>query len=325
MTREQKLALIVGFALVLLVGILVSDHFSSARKARIAKIEPETMPAPAPVVSIPAPGPAPEVRVSPAAADPALQLILGSSTPATTGPTTPTPAPMTPLVTTPPAATTPLAAGPSTPPPGSAASPEPSTLREEINQSGGRLVKAADGTWDIHLPNGVINGQSNAPKTQPLADSRIEPLKTHVVKSGESLFQITAKYYGNGNLWKDVAKFNNMDKAGTIRPGLAIKIPSKDVLLGRAVAVQPSPALKVLPTPTEKKAAPKPATTPDRFTKPKIDLASYTVRKGDTLGEISLKTLGTSRRWQEIADLNNLDDEDAISAGTVLKIPAKRS
>ena len=34
MTREHKLALIIGFAVVLLVGVLVSDHFSQARRDR---------------------------------------------------------------------------------------------------------------------------------------------------------------------------------------------------------------------------------------------------------------------------------------------------
>ena len=35
MTREQKLALIVGFSLTLLVGILLTDHLSQARVARV--------------------------------------------------------------------------------------------------------------------------------------------------------------------------------------------------------------------------------------------------------------------------------------------------
>lgn len=35
MTREQKLALILGFALVLIVGVAVSDHFSQARVAQL--------------------------------------------------------------------------------------------------------------------------------------------------------------------------------------------------------------------------------------------------------------------------------------------------
>jgi nucleoid-associated protein YgaU len=38
MTRENKLALVVGFALILLVGILVSDHFSTARRQESAEL-----------------------------------------------------------------------------------------------------------------------------------------------------------------------------------------------------------------------------------------------------------------------------------------------
>lgn len=40
MTRENKVALIVGFALVLFVGILVSDHLSKAQTQRTADLLP---------------------------------------------------------------------------------------------------------------------------------------------------------------------------------------------------------------------------------------------------------------------------------------------
>lgn len=38
MTRENKLALVVGFALILFVGILISDHFSTARNQAAANL-----------------------------------------------------------------------------------------------------------------------------------------------------------------------------------------------------------------------------------------------------------------------------------------------
>lgn len=44
MTRENKLALVVGFGLILLVGILVSDHFSPARLEAAAKIDATSPP-----------------------------------------------------------------------------------------------------------------------------------------------------------------------------------------------------------------------------------------------------------------------------------------
>jgi hypothetical protein len=40
MTRDQKLALIVGFSVVLLVGVLISDHFSRARQVRVSGVTP---------------------------------------------------------------------------------------------------------------------------------------------------------------------------------------------------------------------------------------------------------------------------------------------
>ena len=42
MTRENKLALIVGFGLVLFVGILVSDHLSIARRQSAASLRPNS-------------------------------------------------------------------------------------------------------------------------------------------------------------------------------------------------------------------------------------------------------------------------------------------
>ena len=38
MTRENKLALIIGFGLILVVGILVSDHFSPASNDQAADL-----------------------------------------------------------------------------------------------------------------------------------------------------------------------------------------------------------------------------------------------------------------------------------------------
>ncbi len=42
MTRENKVALVIGFALVLFVGILVSDHLSKAQTQRSANLAPDT-------------------------------------------------------------------------------------------------------------------------------------------------------------------------------------------------------------------------------------------------------------------------------------------
>lgn len=43
MTRENKLALVVGFGLILFVGILISDHFSTVRNQQVANLHKSPM------------------------------------------------------------------------------------------------------------------------------------------------------------------------------------------------------------------------------------------------------------------------------------------
>ncbi len=57
-------------------------------------------------------------------------------------------------------------------------------------------------------------------------------------------------------------------------------------------------------------------------TQPTTGLSTYTVVGGDTLSQISYKTLGTSKRWREIQALNGNLDPSALYAGAVLKIPS---
>jgi nucleoid-associated protein YgaU len=339
-TREQKLALIVGFSLILFVGVLISDHLSSARKVKIGKVE-DTASLPITSGSIPPPGPASETHAAAPSTqlrDP-LDLILNAPSRNTDTPAAPTPdnrlaaAPPVDPAPTNPVTPNPIAApAPQAPQTIAARNPD-HALADEVRRLGGDVTPGPDGVHTIKLPPAIsiINHPTTSPKpSSQLVDPKpiatpagpLQPLKTHEVRAGDTLFQITQRYYGNGNLWRDLAKFNNMDKAGTVRVGSRLKIPSRDVLLGKAPITQ-DPVKLLRPT-DPKPQTPKATPSRDRGT-PKIELASYTVRRGDTLGNISLKTLGTSKRWQEIADLNNLDDEDAISAGTVLKIPARRS
>jgi LysM repeat protein len=47
----------------------------------------------------------------------------------------------------------------------------------------------------------------------------------------------------------------------------------------------------------------------------------YTVKNGDTLAGIAQKTLGSSARWKEIAQLNGISDPNAIHVGQRLTLP----
>lgn len=325
LTREHKLALIVGFSLVLLVGVLLSDHFSRARQAEVAKVAQRDMPAP--------------VNHAAASADPLLPLNEALSRPPATAPQTvaqaapettplpvvsisepkpdPEPASVIELAPTTIAQQTP--SGPS--PSGSA----PSALERAIADAGFITVQKGNGIVDIIRPGDPAVAIDRTPVPQvsiippelfPPAKTNLatnEPIKTHAVKQGETLFEIAGRYYGTGHMWRQLAKFNGItEKDGAVRAGMKLQIPAKDVLAGRTTQpdVQPRPA----PGPKRQPAV----------AKPEVRLATYTVRKGETLGDISRKVLGTSKRWKEIADFNRIDDEDTILAGTVLKLPPMR-
>lgn len=56
--------------------------------------------------------------------------------------------------------------------------------------------------------NTATVGQTNAPKKPVTTQST--PQRTHILKSGESLWSLAQKYYGDGNKWKTIAKANGI-------------------------------------------------------------------------------------------------------------------
>lgn len=343
MTREHKLALIVGFSLILVVGMLLSDHLSKARQAQIASVTPaETrvadavVPPPADpldsLASLPPPpaGPVPtDPLVQPpasfVAADPGVQASPLSK------PQTPVdPIPMDSMIQT-----------------AAAEAPQEDGLIATIQQSGGYIRRDASGNIIFGLPSAAETSRvaeapagtdrsapyrneaaAAATKREPnriLAKNEpaVETIRTHIVKKNETLFEIAKKYYGNGNTWRELARYNNIaDRNGLVRAGDKLRIPEKEALLGRDTAS----SQKQTTPPAAPSAKPSPAKSREAApAKPgRIELATYTVKRGDTLGDISMKVFGTSKRWREIATLNKIKDSDNIEAGMVLKVPAMR-
>lgn len=296
MTREHKIALIVGFALVLLVGVAVSDHLSEARRAQLetglAGAEGDagavalSAPIPAPVATIAA---SPERPTHPpsgsGAADYSFQRervgMVGGQDPRPAADTRP---PVTEFLTRlrdriedmPIAAATSREAGA----PGSGVSSAPERPR--------------DGGPDARQPGGSPDS---------VADRDVV---WHSVKEGETLWSIAASHYGNGSLAGKLAEFNGAEASNLdlIRVGVRLRIPPLFVLTGERP-----------PTITHAASDPSPS-TPYRL---------YTIKKGDTLGEISMRELGTIRRMNEIIKLNPvvLRDPDTAPIGAAIRLPLR--
>lgn len=346
MTREQKLALIVGFSLILLVGVLISDHLSRARAVQVAGMEAEDQGVAAasrpnlpeavhPVVQEAAQAPAPSQPVGGSlSAPPTSEVPAGSSLtdsgtliamgPATAGQT-----------------------GPAIEPVGTVTEATKQLL-DQIRD--GAKTALHDGLADVQIPaatNVERLASGPAPTSNP-APTTTAPVKKsttwYTVKPGETLFQIAKRQYGSGKAWKQLADLNKdrVTADGGVKAGARIEL--YDSLPGAADAPGKTPAQSPVKTPAKptNKPAAKPLPGDQRIakadakstdkagTKPEVRTVAdaprtYTVRKGDSLGEISQKMLGTMRRKDEIVDLNQgvLDDEDSIQVGMVLKMPAR--
>jgi nucleoid-associated protein YgaU len=145
---------------------------------------------------------------------------------------------------------------------------------------------------------------------------------THVVKGGETLYQIAKKYYGDGTKWQAIVKANPTLKPERMHVGQKLVIPNAT----RKTAVKETASVTPTPTPApiagEKssttKAAASGTTTGSTRT--------YKVRYGDTLKLIAEEQLGSSARWKDILKVNKDKlggDPKRLRANSVIRLPQK--
>jgi nucleoid-associated protein YgaU len=323
-TKEHKLALIVGFALVLFVGVLISDHFSRARNDKIdtsltvgarEDFGSDTEGLGEPIIE-PPPRAQPSVATGPDAAHATDPLAQAGPMQPLPGP--PEPAPTDPVLTM-----------------GSRDGVTP-VLPPELN---GLIEKVPTGPVDpqgsqpegfvkqddpASFPNGNAPKQSGGISLPPAAVVE-QPVsyRKYTVTDGDALFGIARQAYGDGSLWTRLRDFNKgrIGPGGEVRAGVTLELPPKDVLLGKSVKNE-TKAAESKPKPKAEPAKTTPAKSdPKRESKPA--LPTYTMKSGDTLGEVAKRFLKSSKRASEIAALNDIDDPDNIPVGFTLKLPAK--
>lgn len=318
MTRESKLAMMIAVTLILLVGVLLSDHLSGARTAEFDEPAQRQVVAPVaempgmddPVLTLPMQQAAALPQQSPGAG--ADEGLGGFAEPfqISQGPDRNIISqamdrirdaePRALVILDPP-----TNHGLIETPPESPARPfgglfEPvgrlDTTLPPRDPDGDRPIKA--------LPETAGQGGTPAPApTSAPAPTRSAPertttWKTHTVASGDSLYRLAERYLGDGKRWRELQRLNS------------------DVLVDED-QVQVGTVLKI----SQVSAAP--ATTRSGSASAGQSVRHYVVLKGDSLGTISQKLLGTSRRMGEIVELNGLKDPDDVRIGQTLKIPAR--
>lgn len=331
-TRELKLALIVGFALVLTVAILVSDHLSKARNATLANVTGNSkVTAKVPEQPIRSPEDILPPSMTPAVEVATTGPAAGSLASSITEPTQVAAAPEASNAAVPPGladkfvavdtpALMPVVIGQTS------GSKVTTPVKPEVTNTPTRTVaylpphSGTSPTTPQELVKSEVQKKAEATKPAPLA--AIE--KTYKVAEGDTFFALSKKFYGTTKFANQLASANSgrLGSNNVLRAGASIVIPSKESLTGKPeTASDPKVASK-----TPAKVEAKPVAKPVVKTEAKVEASkvkSYQVRPGDTLSNIARNQLGSPARSTEIASLNRMDPEDDLLAGAILKIPAR--
>lgn len=312
MTREQKLALIIGFSLVMVVGVLISDHFSRARTDTLgsavdqreggggSRIDPISLVADEPPLDeawIRDPLPDRSQTSPPQAAaaqpEPPVAIVMGEA---------PAQDPLAP------------SQGADTLDPYTHLAGPPLSQQTLVSTSsaamrpgvdGGSLPQVADPLSEMFEP--VYAANAGPTRTSPQPQPTLVRDRTHTVAEDESLWKIAERHYGDGSKWTKIRDRNPelVSKEGEVQAGVKLAIPLEGI-----APVEPG---------NTRPAGDKPAADED---KPALKPRTYVVRKGDSLGEIAQRELGSARRWPEIVKLNDIEDPDDVPAGLALRLPS---
>lgn len=328
-TRELKLALIVGFSLLLVVTVLISDHLSKARTSELASTITETP------AMVPVEGPKEALVPQPVALPGETSL---TAAPVAMG--TPTPADQ-PMV---------IQQG---------VSQDDDSLAQAIESDDAIIVPSGTGTTGVPmvgtvtLSNGMEDlsraaagqasnaaGEANSTESAAVAPVANSPApvtseksaaRTHTVVAGDTLSKISRKYYGDSKHWKRIATANQkvIGKNGEIKIGAKLTIPSDQVETPKSPATPKTTlgsterAIASNEKKTETKELPKALLKSSKVASASA-AGRYTVKSGDTLSAIARRELGSIRRVKDLVELNKDQlggNNDAVRVGMVLKLP----
>lgn len=95
-----------------------------------------------------------------------------------------------------------------------------------------QLTKASD----IAIRTGPVTGGTQP--TTPSTGSGSAAYRTHTIKKGDTLWNLAAKYLGDGHRWKEITKLNNITDPRKIRIGQVLKIPNSSTTTSTTTATK---------------------------------------------------------------------------------------
>lgn len=256
MARETKVGLLVGMGVILLIGIILSDHLSVVQQQKSADMSRF----------------APDAQKGIAAINPVE--LASDPTNLTVG------------------------------------QPAPAQRIEPIPQPGEKIAPPADPAA-APLPNpGPIAAIDNPPAPAVEKPLPVQPMAIHVVKHGDTLYQLARQYYKDGEKWTLIKDANTetIGSKGQLRDGSTLVIPKKPVPAALPEELKKT-GLFEQPNPDTAHGA----------TDGGVAVRLVEVESGETLMDIAKEQLGDGQRWKEILELN----KDQIKRPQDLKVKMK--
>lgn len=286
MSNQTKVGLLLGLGVVLLVGIIISDHLATQSQNRITDSGPTV----STIGEINNTNQPPGIRDAflPQAPIPTQDYAIGNPQAAAGAQLPPVMVRSAPVQEN--------AASTNTPP--TAIATDPRSLTGNAAMVSVSNPTAPAGGTQTALVNPLPQQPAAIPTPAPQAPTK--PQRTYVIKEGDTLSSIASATLGSRNRWKDILDANTktLGNAKGLKIGTQIVIPETEA--------KTAPTLAVLPT--------RPART-------------YTVGKGDLLGAIAAKTMGSTKKVQALVDANRKalpqGEKTILKTGMVLTIPAQ--
>jgi nucleoid-associated protein YgaU len=161
--------------------------------------------------------------------------------------------------------------------------------------------QGAPGATSVPVGPGAAPAQRNV---QPLGGAPVVAgaPRTYTVKAGDTLGEIARRELGSAKRWEEIQSLNGSLDPKRLRAGMTIKLPGAQASTGNA----PSTTTGGVATPAAQ---------------PRAGGRTYTVKSGDTLGEIAKRELGSAQRWTEIQALNPGLNPNRMVVGAELVLP----
>ncbi|USN99608.1 MAG: LysM peptidoglycan-binding domain-containing protein [Phycisphaeraceae bacterium] len=317
MRRENKLALIIGFSVLLVVAVLVSDHLSQATRDQVAdgldnlaRLPDESLLFDKPLNGDDRAAQGTRHASAPPAVEPWTDRQAGGPTVASREPAgTTSLADAIASRTVVPVSDEGRGDGPMVLSNGPAA--------EQIAQNGGpsdphgaRSDLLGLDTSKIRALLEVARSHADDPDREKTpVDGHIPSAGKYVVQPNDTLYEICQRLYGSGERWHELAALNEgkVGSDGTVYVGVTLTLMPG----ARSAAVTPEASRPATPVTAKN----------DEKTR------RYTVKRGDTLSQIAQREVGSVRYLDEIRDLNPSlkKNKDQVMVGQTLVLPARRA